>query len=227
MLRTHKNKLAMAVLGVFLAMSPAEAATITYTAGLPIAESTTDINETMSLSLFNLPGVLTGAVLEIFGSGTQSVSLTNNSVNAQTARATQSISLMFGSNLVAVASYLVDELTLESIIPLLSYAPGQTRTFGPVVDSDTISYDMVAALGSLSGPGTFDVTCQSLAGLNLVGGGGNLSSTQTTLAGCGARITYTYDAVPPTGDVPEPSTWMMAGLGAAGLAAGRLRRKSS
>lgn len=218
----------MTLLGFCLASSPAaRAATITYSAGLPIAESTTDINETMSLSLFNLPGTLTGAVLEIFGSGTQSVSLTNNSTNSQTARATQSIALLFGSSLAAVGGYLVDEITLQSIIPLLTYAPGETRTFGPVVDSDTISYDMVASLGSLTGPGSFDVTCQSLAGLTLTGGGGNLSSTQTTLAGCGARVTYTYDVLPPTGDVPEPSSWVMASLGVAGLLAGKLRRKSA
>ena len=60
----------------------------------------------------------------------------------------------------------------------------------PTADNDGFVYNLGAALASLqaAGGGSFNVTCSSLSGLSVLGGGGNLSATQATQAGCGTNI---------------------------------------
>lgn len=213
------TKLGVAVVASAFSFS-ASALTISSEFGIPVTQSTTEINETGMLDLFdNALGTLTGAVLEIFGASTQGFSATNNAAQAQTANITSSVDLLFSSSL-AMDPLAGAALSFSNSTGFQSYAAGETINYGLFMDEGDASFDLAASLASLIGAGTFDVNCESFSGLAVQGGGGNLTIPQETQAGCGARISYTYeeDSVP----TPSPGSLALVGLGL--LAARRARK---
>jgi len=191
------------------------------------AEQTTEINQSGNLNLFdsNL-GNLTSVSFSFTGSGTTSFSVTNNAAQSQLARVDSSVELNYSSTNAAIAA-LLGTLTQPLVILSFttgnqSYAPGETKNFGPFLDSDSANQIFTTALAAFQQPGggVFNVNCQSLSGISIVGGGGNVNSSQSTLAGCGASISYTYSAH----NVPEPASISMIGLGLAGISFLRRRK---
>lgn len=203
----------------------AHAATVSFDFGLPLALTTTEINPTGALGLFdsNL-GTLTGATLTIEGGASFSFTGTNGSVQSQLANITSSTDLFWSTDLGALTPFL-GTISLSATSGALNYAVGETKSFGPLADSDSQFDDLAAILASLqqAGGGSFNLTCQSLSGLTVSGGGGNVSASQNTQAGCGATIVYTYSDTPPP-PVPEPASLALVGLALAGLAVAKRRK---
>ncbi|MCU0750351.1 MAG: choice-of-anchor E domain-containing protein [Akkermansiaceae bacterium] len=208
-------------------LSGAHAQTLTMTSeyGLPIMESVTEIDETGHLALFDSDlGILTAITLELYGAGTTELSITNSAVTAVNARITGTSTLSFTSSLAPLDTLLQNsgaDIDLQfSTGGIQSFAVGETRNFGPLSTSSSNVYDLASIIYAMQAPGggNFSINAQSLNGLTILGGGGNLSSQQTTTAGTGARIIYSYTAI------PEPSSALLAGLAALPLI-GRRRRK--
>jgi hypothetical protein len=203
----------------------AQAATVEFSFGIPLALTTTEISQTGQLGLFdsNL-GVLTGATLTTSGGAQFIFGGTNNAAQAQSATITSSTTLSWDSSLAAIDPFLGD-IALSATSGLQNYAVGETKNFGPFSDSESLVDNLGGILAALqaAGGGTFDLTCESLSGLAVLGGGGNISTTQATSAGCGATIVYEYTDRP---EVPEPGSMALAGLALAGLAFVTKRRKA-
>ena len=188
----------------------AYAQTLSFEFGIPVVESTTEIDQSGNLGLFNSNlGTLTGASLELFGAGTTSgtLKLNDNAGSPDSLTATISSILSFNSGLApldAIVSLPANDVVLQFNVASSSFNIGQTKPYGPLTDSENITLNLNSILASLQAPGggTFSVGGTSLSGITVFGGGGNTSSTQDTTAGIGARITYTYT---PFAVIPEPS----------------------
>lgn len=214
----NKQILAAAALAT-LALSGTAPAATSFTNDL----ETTEIKQSGLLDKFDPSlGVLTAVFLSWGGSAQTSFELTNNAAQEQRVRATTTVDLIFSSNDSAISAIL-STLTLAmqansgGLIPLAS---GQTVSFGPVTDSETGTFSAGAGdaiLAAFTGPGTFSVACESLSGLSVIGGGGNVASSQQTTAGCFASVEYDFRQRPPT-NVPEPGTLALIGLATAGIA---------
>lgn len=186
--------------------------TISSQYGIPVATSLTEINQTGALALFdsNL-GTLTGATLIIYGAAEFNFTGSNNSVQTQKCNITSSTELTFNSTLTALDTLIQNQnpaIYLSASSGLVTYASNETKFFGPFSKDSDFSYDLSSILSSIKTPGggNFNLTAQSLSGLNVFGGGGNVSTTQTTMAGAGAKIIYSYTPV------PEPSALFLSSI---------------
>lgn len=187
------------------------------------AEQTTEISQTGFLDLFDTNlGTLNSVTLTLNGAMTTTIDLSNSAAQSQTARGIGSVDLTFASSLAGLdLSAVLLQLTASTGNQTL--ASGSSASFGPLTDSDTVALTPTAALFGAAGGGTFSISCESLSGLAVLGGGGNVGATQTTTAGCGASIVYDFTPTPPT-RVPEPASMALVGLGMMGLAAIRRRK---
>lgn len=217
----------LSILAAALALATsADAAVISFSFSNPL--TTTEINQSGNLGLFNSTlGTLTGASITVNGAAVFNFSGQNVAAQQQNANITSFTDLIFTTTLAPLQSFINDTLSLSHSSGIQNYAVGQTRVFGPFNESGSNTDNLAAILGSLqaAGGGTFGLGCQSLSGLTIAGGGGNINTTQATQAGCGAQISYTYNVTPLQTTVPEPGTLALVSLAMAGIGFGSRRRK--
>jgi opacity protein-like surface antigen len=213
-----KKLLAAAALAA-LSIGSANAATVTQSA--PLVLDTTEINQSFSFNQFDASlGTLTSVLINLDGRAISSASFENNAAQAQNFSFASTLNLFLDN----AAAGISDQLSLE----LFNYPRQLTdlglTDLGSVDKTDTLSLT-AANLAAFIGNGTTTFTCESGVSNTQNGGGGNIVVTQSTSAGCGLSVVYTYDVpTPPPANVPEPASMALVGLGMMGLAAIRRRK---
>ncbi|MGA3099180.1 MAG: choice-of-anchor E domain-containing protein [Bryobacteraceae bacterium] len=216
-IRRFLNAALIAGVALFLMAASASASIITYNSGTSpavtnIALQATELNGNVVFPDFNCPGcTLTSVSITLEGDISGSISLHNGDVSSQTSSGTTTTQFTGGSLFSFSANFGTgSQLILAGGTYLLSSGSG-TNSATDVVTSGLSSY---------VGTGFWNLPVSTLSGLTILGGGGNMTGSQTTQASAEGTITYTYT---PAGTVPEPATLSL--IGGALLGLGVLGRK--
>ncbi len=216
-----KKLLICAATAAALSGGAAHALVLTDSFNFPL--STTEINNTGQLDKFDSAlGTLTSVTLTLDGQAVTTITMENTAAQGQRVEADARVRIFWSSDLGGLdLSAIILDMQMGTGLQVL--APGATASFGPLNDNDTFTQNPLASLfAAAPGGGTFNITCDSLSGLNTTGGGGNVVFSQVTQAGCGASISYDY--IPRQTSVPEPGALALLGLGLLGL--GVVRRRT-
>lgn len=221
-------KTAAALILALAGASAAQAGTISFNDAKPL--QVTEINQSLSLGLFDSSlGVLTGIALSINGEMLTNITLTNRAAQNQRVTARGSVDLDFSSDLAGLNLLFIasNPLTLAATLKDVELASNQTQVFNNQRDRESSLFDsqLNSLWGDFSrvGGGVFNISCKSLSGISVSGGGGNIEASQETQAACGAAITYTYG---PSTQVPEPASLALVALAMVGATVVTRRRQA-
>lgn len=232
---THTLAVGTASLGLvaglgFVGFGAANAATLSYSFTNPLEN--TEINQTSALTKFDPSlGTLTQAKLTLSGQARQTFAAKNTVdtiQNADISAATQMTFALSDGITLSDPNNGNPAFSLQTSTGAFAYQPFEEKSFGPYFPTASAQYlfppnSSLDKFLSAAGDTSFDVTCTSLSALLVIGGGGNVTASQATTAGCSGLVEYTYTPAPPPQNIPEPSA--VFGLGVFGLGALLKRNK--
>jgi PEP-CTERM motif len=221
-------KFKIALAAALIAAGSANAATVTSSFTNPLA--VTEINQTGSLDRFNSAlGTLTGAILTVTDLLQTDITFTNKAAQSQNFKYNTQLDLTLTTSLAALQPVIQNAApgtATDSLGTTTLAAGGVLVKPQATVAGTPTTVDLSGILASLIGTTPFTITCTSFTPTTISQVGGNITSTQTTRASCGASIVYTYNAVvTPPAAVPVPASVALLGLGL--LAAGAVRRRKA
>jgi len=170
-------------------------------------------------------GTLISMTLELQAQITGTISLTNNAANPQNVSGTTTSSF----SIVPLSGF---SFANPFANPSFSTGVQNIAGGGGVYASGALNSGVQSASETIlagfapyqaPGGGLFGITADTLSGITILGGGGQVDSAQTTQGTFSAIVSYVYDDNVVT--TPEPAT--MALLGAGMLALGVARRRRS
>ena len=168
--------------------------------------STTEVNFSSNLPKFDPAlGTFRSATVTAAGSLETAVTLTNTSAQDQTAGA-ESRSTLITTGPDGPEPDLQVDVLIE--IPLTIIKPNETLSFGPTTSSSNASKVSTDAERWV-GTGTVNYSTVSVSSLTVIGGGGNIASTQRTRAGFEACVIFAYDLVATTTTTTTTTTTVL------------------
>jgi hypothetical protein len=214
-----------AALGMALAVSTAQAATISYSDTVPSQQ--TNFNDSFDVPLFNSSfGTLTSIKFTLSGTVTGSIRLENFG-SAQTVGSTLSATLTLyrpgPATMIVVTTPLANVTDNFTTFDGTIDFGGTSGKFYPNVsqsDSDSAVLTSLSDRTLFTGIGNIILPVNAAA-LSFASGGGNTISQFNTNADATLTIEYTY-----TPAIPEPLSLSLLGAGLLGLGLVRVRRKA-
>ena len=140
--------------------------------------------------------------------------LTNGGAATQTFSLTESETFSWSAGLGAPASFLPAAVLATASSPALGFtlAGGASTPLTVDLFPGPVTMSTSSGLAGYFGPGTFQANLSTLTGVNIVGGGANISTSLITTATPQIMLTYTFETV---SLVPEPGSMALLGAGMA------------
>lgn len=221
------KRLLFSTAAIALISGLASALTVTETDTLDTGTRGTELSETLSFDGFQGSGTVVEVMLTLTGSvendgdgiEDSTIEVTNNASSSQDASAGTIADFFFSSTDLSVG--LTNPAQVNALTGLQSLNAGETKSFGVSGSQQSMDTFTGGDVGQFLTP--FDIDVATLTGFFLSGGGGNISSNQTTFARGSVSVEYKVDNIAP---IPLPASLpiLIGAMGGLGFLGWRRRK---